>query len=201
MAADLGGIELLRPLQWLQNQAPITDYSRQILLLTDGEISNATQIMNFCRSMSTHHQKSFRLAHLTNGRFTFIPPGTSVDIHVAEQLQKALEPCITNVKVKWNIPSLISSKLQTIPTIVPHVYANDRLLFYALIEGDQFDHFTTVELWNHEETVQLGLARIDRVPEITDNNNQLIAHLAAKALIQEITHSKEPQAGSQQTRL
>ncbi|CAF1090694.1 unnamed protein product [Rotaria sordida] len=141
------------------------------------------------------------LAHLTNGRFTFIPPGTSVDIHVAEQLQKALEPCITNVKVKWNIPSLISSKLQTIPTIVPHVYANDRLLFYTLIESDQFDHFTTVELWNHEETVQLGLARIDRLPEITDNNNQLIAHLAAKALIQEITHLKEPQAGSQQTRL
>ncbi|CAF1345512.1 unnamed protein product, partial [Rotaria sordida] len=215
MSADLGGTELLRPLQWLQNQAPVTGHSRQILLLTDGEISNVTEVMNLCRSMSTSTRIfSFGLGHSpsrslikglarsTNGRFTFISPGTSVDIHVAEQLQKALEPCITNVKVKWNIPSLTSSKLQTIPTIIPPVYANDRLLFYALVESDQFNHSTTVELWNHDETVQLGLARIDHIPETTDdNNNQLITHLAAKALIQEITHSKELQAGSQQTRL
>ncbi|CAF3076197.1 unnamed protein product [Rotaria sp. Silwood2] len=214
MSADLGGTELLRPLQWLQNQAPAAGHSRQILLLTDGEISNVTQVMDLCRSMSTSSRIfSFGLGHSpsrslikglarsTNGRFTFIPPGTSVDIHVAEQLQKALEPCITNVKIKWNIPSLASVKLQTIPTVVPPVYANDRLLFYALIESDQFDHSTTVELWNHEETIQLGLARIDRVPEITDRDNQLIVHLAAKALIQEITHSKEQHAGSQQIRL
>ncbi|CAF4668073.1 unnamed protein product, partial [Rotaria sp. Silwood1] len=214
MSADLGGTELLRPLQWLQNQAPVAGHSRQILLLTDGEISNVTEVMNLCRSMSTSSRIfSFGLGHSpsrslikglarsTNGRFTFIPPGTSVDIHVAEQLQKALEPCITNVKIKWNIPSSTSSKLQTIPTVVPPVYANDRLLFYALVENNQFDHFTTVELWNHEETVQLGLARIDRIPETIDKDNQLIAHLAAKALIQEITHSKEQHPGSKQLRV
>jgi hypothetical protein len=213
MSADLGGTELLKPLQWLQNQPPATHHSRQILLLTDGEISNVTQVMDLCRSMSTSSRIfSFGLGHSpsrslikglarsTNGRFTFIPPETSVDIYVAEQLQKALEPCITNVKIKWNIPSLVSSKLQTVPTVVPPVYANDRLLFYALIESDQFDHSTTVELWNHEETIRLGLARIDRVPETMSNENQLITHLAAKALIQEMTHSKEPAVGSQQTR-
>ncbi|CAF3138720.1 unnamed protein product [Rotaria sp. Silwood2] len=213
MSADLGGTELLRPLQWLQNQAPSAGHSRQILLLTDGEISNVSQVMDLSRLMSTSSRIfSFGLGHSpsrslikglarsTNGRFTFIPPGASVDIYVAEQLQKALEPCITNVKAKWNIPSLESSKLQTIPTTVPPVYANDRLLLYALVESDQFDHSTTVELWNHEETAQLGLARINRVPEITDKNNQLIAHLAAKALIQELTHSKETTAGSKQMR-
>src|SRR5262249_33666800 len=110
------------------------------------------------------------------------------------------EPCITNVKIKWNIPSLISSKLQTAPSIVPPIYANDRLLFYALIENDRFDHMTTVELWNHEETVRLGLAKIDHIPETISNDNQLITHLAAKALIQENTHAKEVYAGSQQKR-
>jgi Ca-activated chloride channel family protein len=214
MSADLGGTELLRPLQWLKTQPPAANHSRQILLLTDGEISNVTEVMDLCRSMSTSSRIfSFGLGHSpsrslikglarsTNGRFTFIPPGTSVDIYVAEQLQKALEPCITNVKVKWNIPSLVSSKLQTVPTIVPPVYANDRLLFYALIDSDQFDHLTTVELWNHDETVRLGSARIDHVPEtIIGNSNQLITHLAAKALIQEITHAKELYTGSQQTR-
>ncbi|CAF4350979.1 unnamed protein product, partial [Adineta steineri] len=169
--------------------------------------------MDLCRSMSTSSRIfSFGLGHSpsrslikglarsTNGRFTFIPPGTNVDIYVAEQLQKALEPCITNVKVKWNIPSLISSKLQSVPTVAPPVYANDRLLFYAIIDSDQFDHSTTVEIWNHEETVRLGLAKIDRIPETMNNDNQLITHLAAKALIQEITHAKDLHAGSQQTR-
>jgi hypothetical protein len=211
MSADLGGTELLGPLQWLQNQPPAANNSRQILLLTDGEISNVTQVMDLCRSISTSSRIfSFGLGHApsrslikglarsTNGRFTFIPPGTSVDIYVAEQLQKALEPCITNVKVKWNIAS--SSKLQSVPTVVPPVYANDRLLLYALIESEQFNHSTTVELWNQEETVRLGLASIDHVPEIIDYNNQLITHLAAKALIQEITHEKDIYAGSQQTR-
>jgi len=159
MSADLGGTELLGPLQWLQNQPPAANNSRQILLLTDGEISNVTQVMDLCRSISTSSRIfSFGLGHApsrslikglarsTNGRFTFIPPGTSVDIYVAEQLQKALEPCITNVKVKWNISA--SSKLRSVPTVVPPVYANDRLLLYALIESEQFDHSTAVELWN-----------------------------------------------------
>ncbi|CAF1087603.1 unnamed protein product [Didymodactylos carnosus] len=213
MLADLGGTELLRPLQWLEKQVPVAGHSRQILLLTDGEISNVIEVMDLCRSMSTSTRIfSFGLGHSpsrslikglarsTNGRFTFISPGTSVDVHVAEQLQKVLEPCITNVKVKWNIPSL-SSNPQSVPTVAPPVYANDRLLFYALVESDTFDHSTTVELWNHEETVRLGLARIDHVPENTGSNDQLITHLAAKALIQEITHSKQAlSTGSQQKR-
>ena len=43
------------------------------------------------------------LARSTNGRFVFVPPNSSVDVYVGEQLQKALQPCITNVHVKWNL--------------------------------------------------------------------------------------------------
>lgn len=216
MSADLGGTELLKPFQWLQNNPPNINHSRQIFLLTDGEISNISQVMDLCRSMSTSSRIfSFGLGHSpsralikglarsTNGRFVFIPPGTSVDIYVAEEFQRAFQPCLTNIKIKWNIPSLKSSKLQTVPMVVPPVYANDRLLFYALIDTDQFDHSTTIELWNDQETVRFGLAKIDHIPEIlTDDNtnSQLITHLAAKALIQEIIHAKESVGGSQQVR-
>ena len=158
MSADLGGTELLQPLEWLQKQPPASNHSRQIFLLTDGEISNVNEVMNLCRSMSTSSRIfSFGLGHApsralikglarsTNGRFVFIPPGTSVDTYVAQQLHKALQPSITNVKVKWNIHSSTSLNIQTVPKLPPPVYVNDRLLFYALIESDQFDHNTTVE--------------------------------------------------------
>src|SRR5579862_7134976 len=47
--------------------------------------------------------RSKGLARATNGRFVFIPPDANVDVYVGEQLQKALQPCITNVRVKWNL--------------------------------------------------------------------------------------------------
>ncbi|CAF1521468.1 unnamed protein product, partial [Didymodactylos carnosus] len=155
--ADLGGTELLQPLQWLEKQATTVSYSRQIFLLTDGEISNVNEVIDPCRSMSTSARIfSFGLGHSpsrslvkglarsTYGRFTFVPPGTSVDIHVAEQLQKVLES---------------------------------------------------------EETVRLGLARINHVPE-TDNG-QSITRLVVKTLIREFPHAKQektPNCGSQQAR-
>ena len=44
MQADLGGTELLEPLKYLKENPPIKGRSRQIFLLTDGEISNTNEV-------------------------------------------------------------------------------------------------------------------------------------------------------------
>lgn len=44
MEADFGGTELLEPLKHLKNHPPIKGRSRQIFLLTDGEISNTDEV-------------------------------------------------------------------------------------------------------------------------------------------------------------
>ena len=148
----------MRPLQWLEDNPPAQGRARQIFLLTDGEISNVDQVVDLCRSMATSSrifsfglgQSPSRslvkgLARATNGRFVFIPPNTSVDVHVGEQLQKALQPCITNVQVKWNLGT---TAVMSVPTKTPPVYVNDRLIVYALIEdkSTEFDHNSSVEL-------------------------------------------------------
>ncbi|CAF1277138.1 unnamed protein product [Didymodactylos carnosus] len=41
MRANLGDIELFEPLKWILTNPPKKNYSRQIFVLADGEISNA----------------------------------------------------------------------------------------------------------------------------------------------------------------
>ncbi|CAF2966954.1 unnamed protein product [Rotaria sp. Silwood2] len=167
--------------------------------------------MDLCRSMSSSSRIfSFGLGHspsrtlvkglarATNGHFVFIPPNASVDIYVAEQLIKALQPCITNVQVKWN-----QTGIQTAPKKVPPVYANDRLIFYGLLESSdssQFQHDITVSLYKTDNSILLGEAKVDRIPSTVED--QTLSHLAAKALIHELQHEKseEQNKGSLQAR-
>lgn len=44
MQADLGGTELLAPLQYLKTNPPANDRSRQVFILTDGEVSNTNEV-------------------------------------------------------------------------------------------------------------------------------------------------------------
>ncbi|CAF2642900.1 unnamed protein product [Rotaria sp. Silwood2] len=197
LMADLGGTELLQPLEWIEQHPPQKGRARQIFLLTDGEISNVDEVLDLCRSMATStrvfsfglghspsHSLVKGLARATNGRFVFIPPNSSVDIHVGEQLQKALQSCITNVQVKWNLGSNVMSA----PTKIPPVYANDRLIVYALADDPMlvFDRNSNVELCNDKS--RLGEGKIVCLPNV--GMNGAIARLAAKALILECQHSK-----------
>jgi hypothetical protein len=185
-------------LQWLQEKPPGQGRGRQIFLLTDGEISNVDKVLDLCRAMVTSARIfSFGLGHspsrslvkglarATNGRFVFIPSDTSVDVYVGEQLLKALQPCIINVQVKWNLDASFTT---SVPTKTPPVYVNDRLIVYALLEDKSslFDHNFSVELKTEQH--RLGEAKVIRVPSVS--NNEMITRLAAKALVFELQHSK-----------
>ena len=189
------------PLEWIEQHSPNHGRARQIFLLTDGEISNVTQVLDLCRSMASSTRIfSFGLgkspsrslvkglARSTNGRFVFVPPNSSVDTYVGEQLQKALQPYITNVNVKWNL----GVDVETAPKQSPPVYLNDRLIVYALTNDNTipFDHNSSVELQIEPDHHSIGVAKINQIPNVAENKT--IARLAAKALILELQHAKLP---------
>ncbi|CAF2732235.1 unnamed protein product [Rotaria sp. Silwood2] len=200
MKADLGGTELLMPLRWLKENKPLTSGVRQIFLLTDGEVSNVTEVTNLCCEMSEYTRIfSFGLGHspsralvkglarATNGYFSFIAPQTNVDIYVAEQLARALQPSISDVYVKWNTNQHI---LHKVPEHAPPVFVGDRLLFYALFDETMpFDHTITAGLFTDTQQQPIGLAHIDHVPSVL--SSQLVMHLAAKALLRELLNDQK----------
>ena len=157
-----------------------------------------TRIFSFGLGASPSRSLVKGLARSTNGRFVFIPPKSSVDVYVGEQLQKALQPSITNIHVQWNL----GVDVQCAPTQSPPVYLNDRLIVYALTKDQTipFDHNSSVELQTKSDHRSLGVAKIDSIPNVA--NNQTIARLAAKALILELQHAKSQKAtsGSMQSR-
>jgi hypothetical protein len=191
----------LHPLQWLEEHPPTQGHSRQIFLLSDGEISNVDQVLSLCRSMtistrifsfdlgSSPSRSLIRsLARTTNGRFVFIPPSNNVDMYVGEQLQKALQPCITNIRIKLNIDSTM---IDIVPKNAPSVFINDRLIIYAVMKDDKsasFDHNVCVELYSEQH--RFGDAKINRIPSVC--NDGTIVRLAAKAFILELQHTKLP---------
>ncbi|CAF1058007.1 unnamed protein product [Adineta steineri] len=197
LEADMGGTELASPLDLLRHTPPKEGSTRQIFLLTDGEVSNVDKVLDICRAMSTSTRIfSFGLgyapsralvkglARVTNGRFVFIPPNTTVHKYVDTQFQKSIQMAITNAEIKWNTPTPMINA----PSKIPPIFANDRLLVYGLCESSEttFDRSVSVELYHG--TVQLGFASIQDLPNV--NNVGTLARLAAKALILELEHSK-----------
>lgn len=148
-----------------------------------------TRIFSFGLGQSPSRSLVKGLARATNGHFIFIPPNTSVDEAVCEQLRKALQPCISNMCVKWNL----GVEVQNAPRRLPPVYINDRLITYGLISDQTipFDHNASVELELQSSHRQLARAKVNRVPTVSHNKS--IARLAAKALILELQHGKAMQ--------
>ncbi|CAF1999912.1 unnamed protein product [Rotaria magnacalcarata] len=194
---NLGGTEILAPLQWLERHPPRVGRARQVFLLTDGQVANVSEILELCRSMATSTRIfSFGLggspsrslikglARTTNGRCIFIPPNTRIDIYVKEQLEKAIQRCITNIRIQWNL----GIPIETVPNRLSPAYLNDRLIIYALTNDQKIElnSKSSIEIRSDQSYYRLGIADADRIT----NNTQMIARLAAKALILELEHCK-----------
>ncbi|CAF1335234.1 unnamed protein product [Adineta steineri] len=146
MKANLGGTELYSVLSHLQMTPPKTNYSRQIFLLTDGEIDDVDKVLRLCYSMSnTTRIFSFGLgsapsralvkglARVTNGSFLFIPPNTHVDTAVARQLDKALQPCLVNLKIQCHFDNNELQNYRISPKNLPPISAKQRLNIYIMM--------------------------------------------------------------------
>ncbi|CAI8029548.1 von Willebrand factor A domain-containing protein 5A, partial [Geodia barretti] len=117
MEADLGGTELLRPLQHIFETKPRSGYARQVFVLTDGSVSNTDACIQEMRS-NLKNARCFTfgigsgassalvngLATAGNGAAEFVKEGERMQPKVIRSLKRALQPAITDVSVSYEVP-------------------------------------------------------------------------------------------------
>eukprot|EP00041_Stephanoeca_diplocostata_P021253 m.490577 g.490577 ORF g.490577 m.490577 type:complete len:941 (-) comp21779_c0_seq1:160-2982(-) len=113
MRADLGGTEILDPMRRVLSGRPIPGYTRQVFLLTDGQVSNTESVIHMVRQY-TDRARTFALglgsgashalvegvARAGNGTSAFVLRD-GLESKVIQQLKHALQPALTEVSIEW----------------------------------------------------------------------------------------------------
>jgi len=114
--ADLGGTELLRPLQLIFSQAVTPGFERRLVVLTDGAVCNTEQVLNLVElnagttdvytigvGAGVSHHLVKGLAEAGHGSSEFVAEGERLEPKVVRQLRRALRSSCSFqlVGVEW----------------------------------------------------------------------------------------------------
>eukprot|EP00092_Neocalanus_flemingeri_P024207 GFUD01026255.1.p1 GENE.GFUD01026255.1~~GFUD01026255.1.p1 ORF type:complete len:656 (+),score=188.33 GFUD01026255.1:171-1970(+) len=233
ISANLGGTEIYQPLQHIFQKPLMAGLARQVFVLTDGQVSNSSACIELVRKNSSNN-RVFTLGigssadrHLVKGMAragmgtaAFTTQGEAITAKVINQLKNALQPCISDVSVKWGKTNPLEgggevaveivetkktlfgygkpkTKTETkfaihsqVPSKIPAIYDGSRLIAYKLLDK-------TMDV-NDEITVKATTTEGDlevSLPICKDSfiQGNCLHQLFARKMIQEVEekHEKE----------
>jgi Ca-activated chloride channel homolog len=194
LQADLGGTEILPALQFVLQQPPQPGLARQVVVLTDGQVTNtdavlrlasahaaSARIFTFGIGAGASHHLVKGLARAGGGTAEFIYPGERIEPKVVRQFGRLLSPAVTDVQLAWGGLAAIPA-----PVKVPPVFAGGRLVIYAFVKNLRH---TTVRL---TATMPSGTATFEvHVDPARATVGRAVGTLAARARIRELEESPE----------
>ena len=143
--ANLGGTEILAPLAAILGTAPAAERPRQLLLLTDGEVSNEDEVIALAEAnigkarifsfgigagASEHLVRG--VARASRGAAEFIYPGERIEGKVLRMFNRVRTPAFTDVKLDWG-----GMDVEQAPRVVPPVFAGELLTVFARVRSGQ----------------------------------------------------------------
>eukprot|EP00005_Dracoamoeba_jomungandri_P004866 CAMPEP_0174252268 /NCGR_PEP_ID=MMETSP0439-20130205/1812_1 /TAXON_ID=0 /ORGANISM="Stereomyxa ramosa, Strain Chinc5" /LENGTH=865 /DNA_ID=CAMNT_0015332783 /DNA_START=43 /DNA_END=2640 /DNA_ORIENTATION=- len=194
LRANLGGTNILKPLQEIFNRPPIDGYPRQLFVLTDGEVSNTAACIDFIKHKSdTTRVFTFGVGNDASGALVegmskaggggceFIRQGEPMENKVMRQLNKAMQPALANVSVQWGS----GIEVQQAPFRLPPLFCGARLIVYAFLpEGVEKEEAIDVTIKAQmgsepfESTISINLAEME--------DADMFHKLAAKQLLKDL---------------
>uniref|UniRef100_A0A3B4DD42 VIT domain-containing protein n=1 Tax=Pygocentrus nattereri TaxID=42514 RepID=A0A3B4DD42_PYGNA len=147
MQADMGGTEILKPLQHIYSQNNLPDHPKQVFVFTDGGVFNTKEILDLVRT----HSRSSRcftfgigqgastalitgMAKEGRGIAQFITSNDRLQLKVMQSLSFALQPAVVDISVKWTLPEGMSVTTLSPPLNV--LFQGQRALLYAQLTGE-----------------------------------------------------------------
>ncbi|OQV13305.1 putative von Willebrand factor A domain-containing protein 5A [Hypsibius exemplaris] len=192
--ANLGGTEILEPLKKIFSAPPQSGFSRQLFVLTDGDVTNTEEVIELVRR-NAHNTRvfSFGLGNSPsrslvngiviagNGKSEFIKSGEVLEDKIGRHLQRALQPAVTRAMVTW---SGVRNVRPEAVSALPPVFVGDRQLTFAIFEWDG-----ATETASPAVVLQTGDSKVKSVLDVKSvklTENPFFSKLAARALIKHL---------------
>eukprot|EP01090_Pellita_catalonica_P012425 TRINITY_DN2697_c0_g1_i1.p1 TRINITY_DN2697_c0_g1~~TRINITY_DN2697_c0_g1_i1.p1 ORF type:complete len:872 (-),score=214.61 TRINITY_DN2697_c0_g1_i1:89-2704(-) len=142
LRANLGGTNIKRPLEAIFKQKTIDGYPRQLFILTDGEVSNTQECVDYVKQHSdTTRVFTFGvgaeasqdlvkgMAKAAYGYYEFIKSGENMDNKVMRQLNRAMQPALTDISIEWG-----SLEAHMTPFRQPPLFVGGRMVVYGFVD-------------------------------------------------------------------
>ncbi|KAI4887924.1 hypothetical protein NFI96_022449, partial [Prochilodus magdalenae] len=142
--ADMGGTNLLAPLNWILRQPVQRGHPRLLFLLTDGAVSNTGKVIELVRS----HARFTRcytfgigqgvcrrliegLSSVSRGTAEFLAEGERLQPKMIKCLKKSMAPVLSDISIEWLYPETKEVLLSPVGTT--YLFPGDRLIGYSVV--------------------------------------------------------------------
>jgi Ca-activated chloride channel family protein len=141
--ADLGGTEILPALEAALQGQLHGGLPRQVVILTDGQVSNTDAVIALVRSHRAHvrvftfgigsgasHHLVQGIARAAGGASEFIAPGERIEPKVLRLFGRLLRPALTEIRLDWGGLSVVEA-----PSEIPPIFAGARVVLYGFVDS------------------------------------------------------------------
>ncbi|MBN2536430.1 MAG: VWA domain-containing protein [Spirochaetales bacterium] len=176
ISANMGGTELKGPVSYVCGLPKTEGYIRDVILLTDGEISNPDEVIHEVRKASENlrvfsfgigygasHHLIKGIARASGGAFEMIQPGEKIQPKVLRQFSRMSQPFLTGVSVELNGGHL------ELPDRLPPLFEGDDYTLFAGVTDYKQDQGEIVFSGNYLDSSFSWKAEVKRI----DNDNTI----------------------------
>ncbi|XP_065817720.1 von Willebrand factor A domain-containing protein 5B1 [Labrus bergylta] len=142
--ADMGGTNILAPLNWILRQPMFSGHPRLLFLLTDGAVSNTGRVIELVRSHARHircftfgiglnacRRLVQGLATVSKGTAEFLAEGERLQPKMIKSLKKTMSPVLSDISIEWLFPE--TKEVLLSPVGNTFLFPGDSLIGYGVV--------------------------------------------------------------------